>query len=127
MTTKESDDLERILKLLDPSKHAAMATRLALVGLTGDGIGEVFNVPPVPISIEAAPVETLQAKAADGRDRRIPSKAARPRSPSRRHDRSWRPGYAALREAGLLLPDGPVQTRFLQAGHVVIQATFRDV
>ncbi len=126
LSQEDQSYLKRALEALDPRKDAAVATRLALVGLTGDGIGEVFHAPPVRTSAEAAPVEILRAQAADGKAveasyRKPPGKGRFPAimivhgglDSQRPEKRAW------------FLTDGPVHTRFLHAGYVVIQATFR--
>jgi dipeptidyl aminopeptidase/acylaminoacyl peptidase len=126
LSGEERSYLQRALAAIDPKRDVAVATRLALVGLTGDGIGETFQAPPVRISTERSPVEVLPARAADGgviegSYRKPAGKGPFPAilivhgglSTQRAEKRAW------------FLTEGPVHTRFLEAGYVVIQATFR--
>ncbi len=125
LTAAEQRELRDALASLDPRQQSALATRLALVGLTGDGIGEVFTVPPVAVPDE--PVLPLEATAADGQ--LIVASYRKPPGPG--------PFPAVVILHGGLqtqaapkrewfLCHGPVHTRLLAAGYLVVQATFRD-
>jgi acetyl esterase/lipase len=125
LTTAEEAELRHALLKLDSRQQVAIATRLALVGLTGDGVGEVFNVPPVAVA--ESPVLALTTTATDGQ----------PVNASYRKPPGAGPFPAVVILHGGLqtqsaakrqwfLENGPVHTRLLAAGYLVVQATFRD-
>lgn len=126
LTQEEQDYLKKAKSSLDTKRDFAVATRMALAGMTGDGAGEVFQAPPAAVPLETSPVEIITAPASDGR--RIDASLRKPPGPGpfpavlmlhggldyqRPEKRSW------------FLTEGPVHTRLLQAGYAVVQGTFR--
>ncbi len=127
LSPQDQGYLANALGALDSRKNSPLATRLALAGLTGDGVGEVFQAQPVRIGLDRSPIEILSATAADGREiqgayRKPPGTGPFPAvlmihgglDPQRPEKQSW------------FLREGPVHSRLLAAGFVVVQATFRS-
>lgn len=127
LTAEEEAELSSALARLDARTQSAIATRLALAGLTGDGAEETFSAPAIQVPLDNSPVELLTATASDGA--RIEASLRRPSGsgpfavvimihggldPQRPEKRAW------------ALTEGPVHTRLLAAGYMVVQATFRS-
>ncbi|MFM7835829.1 MAG: alpha/beta fold hydrolase [Planctomycetaceae bacterium] len=98
-------------------------------GLEGDGATPVFHWPVDAIRISEAdcPLETLEAKASDGRSIRVPWRKPQGAGPFPAivfvHGGLTQFPENSLRQH---LTDNPVITRFLARGYAVVMATFRN-
>ena len=126
ITADEIAQLYAALAAIDVQKFPAEATKLALVGLAGDGGGSQVSVKPVDIPESISPVGVFKGVAADGKP--IEGNYRKPPGSGPFPTILVIPGgldYQAESQRKIQLTRNPVFTRLLKAGYAVAYSTFR--